>query len=179
MEELYDLVDENNNLLGITKPKSLVHKDGDWHRAVHVWVANNQGQLLLQLRSANKIGYPNYWDVSVGGHVSAGEEPATSAVREMAEEVGLSGVKPEDLQFLFNAKDVDLTQPKFHERAQHYVYLYKTNWPIEQFIIQTDELAGIKYMAVKDLEKDLLDNPQNYVPHSEYSQLFEYLRNNQ
>ncbi len=32
MDEYLDVVDENNHLTGQTKPKSEVHRDGDWHR---------------------------------------------------------------------------------------------------------------------------------------------------
>ena len=38
------------------------------------------------------------WDTSVAGHVTAGEDPITSAVREIEEEIGLQ-VNKEDLQF--------------------------------------------------------------------------------
>ena len=32
--ELFDIVDENNIPLNITKERSLVHNDGDWHNSV-------------------------------------------------------------------------------------------------------------------------------------------------
>jgi len=53
----------------------------------------------LQLRAKNKKLFPNKWDVSVGGHISAGEEPLTTAVRETKEELGLE-ISREDLVFV-------------------------------------------------------------------------------
>ena len=37
-DELFDVVDAGGNLTGIVKRRGDVHRDGDWHRAIHVWV---------------------------------------------------------------------------------------------------------------------------------------------
>ena len=51
MEELFDLVDENCEPLGVTKARKAVHTDGDWPQAVHVWVLfHDTWQVLLQQR---------------------------------------------------------------------------------------------------------------------------------
>lgn len=92
MEELFDLCDERGRLLGRSKPRSLVHRDGDWHRAFHCWVfdtaEDGDVRILLQLRAPDKDTCPNLWDVSVGGHYSAGEG-IEGGLREMREELGL------------------------------------------------------------------------------------------
>jgi len=179
MEELYDIIDESGKLLGFSKPKSQVHKDGDWHISSHVWIINDKKELLIQKRSANKTGYPNFWDASVGGHVSAGEDPLTSAIREIGEEVGVFNIKAEDLKFLFNTKDADInSNPYFKERAYHYIYLLKLDLPIEKYKTDPNELAEVKYIFYKDLQRELKDSPQNFVPHAEYELLFKYLEEN-
>jgi len=41
--------------LGIGKARGEVHRDGDWHRSVHVWLASSaERSLLLQQRSETK-----------------------------------------------------------------------------------------------------------------------------
>lgn len=70
-DELIDIFDENNNPRGIQKLKSEAHKEGIWHRAVHIWIYNLKGEILLQLRSKNKELYPDRWDVSAAGHGGA------------------------------------------------------------------------------------------------------------
>ena len=70
--EHIDIVDENNNLIGIKKEKEQAHKDGNFHRSVHIWILNNKYEILLQKRGPNQK-YPNKWDVSSAGHVKAGE----------------------------------------------------------------------------------------------------------
>uniref|UniRef100_A0A0G4FNN3 Nudix hydrolase domain-containing protein n=1 Tax=Chromera velia CCMP2878 TaxID=1169474 RepID=A0A0G4FNN3_9ALVE len=72
------------------KSRGDVHRDGEWHRAVHIWLADNDGRVLLQKRSEHKDTHPGMWDVSVAGHIDAGGDPLRSAVREIWEEVGLT-----------------------------------------------------------------------------------------
>ena len=52
MEEYFDILDENGKKTGKTKLRKEVHKDGDWHKAVHVWIINDKNEILLQ----RKIG---------------------------------------------------------------------------------------------------------------------------
>lgn len=99
--ELFDLVDASGNPLGLTKPRAAVHRDGDWHRAVHVWVVHELApvaRVILQRRSLAKDTWPGLVDVSVGGHLGAGES-AADALREAREEIGLT-LTPSDVTLL-------------------------------------------------------------------------------
>jgi 8-oxo-dGTP pyrophosphatase MutT (NUDIX family) len=49
------------------------------------------------LRTAEKDVYPAFFDVAIGGVVGAGEDYAAAARRELAEEIGVSGVPLEPL----------------------------------------------------------------------------------
>lgn len=40
VKEYFDLLDENGNKTGKTKLRNEVHRDGDWHKAVHIWIIN-------------------------------------------------------------------------------------------------------------------------------------------
>ena len=80
-DELIDICDEANHLTGVQKMKSEAHKDGLWHRAVHIWLYNSKGEILLQWRAKNKLLYPEMWDISAAGHVSASENPITSGLQ--------------------------------------------------------------------------------------------------
>ena len=81
--------------------RSEAHEKGLWHRSAHIWVYNDKSEILLQLRSANKIIFPNRWDVSSAGHIGAGEIPLDSAIRELKEEIGITDIA-EDLHFNLN-----------------------------------------------------------------------------
>ena len=89
-QELLDLVDADNAVIG-TVPRSRVHGEPKLrHRAVHVLVYDDRGALLLQKRSAAKEIQPGKWDTSVGGHLAVGESYVAAAVREAGEELGLT-----------------------------------------------------------------------------------------
>jgi 8-oxo-dGTP pyrophosphatase MutT (NUDIX family) len=92
---LLDVLDASGHATGVRRPRGEVHELGLWHRAVHTWLFapsadGSQPELLLQLRASCKDSWPGRWDISSAGHVGAGEASAPTAVRELAEELGLS-----------------------------------------------------------------------------------------
>ena len=68
------------------------------HRGTAILVFNANGELFIHKRTSTKDVFPGYYDIAVGGVVESGETYETSAKRELAEEVGITGV---DLEFLF------------------------------------------------------------------------------
>ena len=92
-EEIFDVVDSNDQVTG-TATRAEVHAQKLVHRAVHVFVFNKRGDLLLQKRSMLKDMCPGLWDSSVSGHLDSGEDYAAAAVRELEEEMGIVGKEP-------------------------------------------------------------------------------------
>ena len=87
-EEMFDVVDQDDRVL-FQSPRSVVHANHWLHRAVHIFVFNSQGELLVHRRSATKDEAPLKITSSASGHLAAGEDYATAAVRELDEELGL------------------------------------------------------------------------------------------
>jgi 16S rRNA (adenine1518-N6/adenine1519-N6)-dimethyltransferase len=83
------VVDEMDRVIGAA-PRREVHGNNLRHRAVHIFIFNRKGELLLQKRSCWKDRHPNLWDSSAAGHVEAGEEYDATAVRELREELGVT-----------------------------------------------------------------------------------------
>ena len=81
------MLDDSGKPTGETKARSQVHKDGDWHRSVHIWVLNADNQVLFQRRAPSKLIEAGKIDVSVGGHFGAGEG-LEEVMREVDEELG-------------------------------------------------------------------------------------------
>lgn len=86
--EPIDIIDADGAPTGVVKPKHDAHRDGDWHRAAHLWIVTPDRRVLLQRRSWKKENWPGLWDVSVAGHLSAGETAEEAAIREAQEEIG-------------------------------------------------------------------------------------------
>ncbi len=165
-DELIDIYDENNKSLGVSKMKSEAHRNGLWHRAAHIWIYNSNKEILLQLRTKNKELYPDMWDISAAGHVSAGEEPAISALREMEEEIGLS-VKPEELEFS-EIRKVSAIYKEINNNEFCYVYFLKFDGEINGLSLQKTEVAEIKFVPINKIKEELKLYPDKYVPHGDY-----------
>ncbi|MCK0116408.1 NUDIX domain-containing protein [Isoptericola sp. S6320L] len=63
------------------------------HAATAVVVRNTAGDVYVHRRTNGKDVYPGRYDFCAGGVVRAGELPADSAAREVAEELGVTGVQ--------------------------------------------------------------------------------------
>ena len=102
-KEYFDVLDKNGNKTGLVKLRSDVHRDGDWHKAVHIWIINENGDILLQRRCATKDSNPNMLDISCAGHLSAGESSILGAIRELKEELDLD-VQLDELKYIKTIK---------------------------------------------------------------------------
>lgn len=86
--EQFPVVDENDEVKGYAT-RSEVHGNNLRHRAVHILIFNQAGDLYLQQRSRSKDRHPLQWDSSAAGHVTAGENYDETARRELKEELNV------------------------------------------------------------------------------------------
>jgi 16S rRNA (adenine1518-N6/adenine1519-N6)-dimethyltransferase len=86
--EMFDVVDEQNKVIRQAS-RYEVHTQRLKHRAVHVFVLNESGDLFLQRRSRWKDAHPLRWDSSAAGHLNAGHDYDETAPRELLEELGV------------------------------------------------------------------------------------------
>ena len=84
-EELLNVYDLDGRVVG-AQPRRAAKESGLVVGAVNILVLGHDGRLLMQRRPADKEN-GGRWDKSVGGHVSAGEDFDTTAVREAGEEL--------------------------------------------------------------------------------------------
>ena len=171
--EYIDIFDENNNPTGKVKEKQQAHEDGNFHRTAHVWIINDKNELLLQKRSASKKTHPNYLDISGAGHIKAGESVVDGAIRELKEELGVEA-EEKDLQYIATIKSTK--NPKNMEFQ--YVYLLNCNKEIEEYIFEDNEVAEVKYVFYKEIEKMVEEKVEGLLIHEEeYKYLFRYITN--
>lgn len=93
-EQLVEVVDEDDRVVGVV-PRARMRAENLRHRAVFVAVLASDGRVLVHRRSEAKDVWPGWWDLAVGGVVDPGEGYDDAAARELAEEVGVTGVVPE------------------------------------------------------------------------------------
>jgi isopentenyl-diphosphate Delta-isomerase len=150
-EEIFDVVDEYDRVIG-QAPRSVVHAEKRLHRAVHVFVFNSRGELLLQKRSATKDEYPLCYTSSASGHLSAGEDYETAAPRELQEELGLSG----RLEWLAKF-------PAGPETSHEHTVLYRTVTDITPRIDPL-EIAAATFHSLDEIAAMIAREPHAFSP---------------
>jgi isopentenyl-diphosphate Delta-isomerase len=167
-EENVDVLNSSGKKTGRVVTKSQVHKLGLWHSAAHIWIYNSKGELLLQKRSMQKENYPGLWDISVAGHVSAGEKPKEAAIRELSEELGIK-VDPKKLKKIFVTKASIDHKDTYHDREFDYVYILKSEIPPNKLKLQKEEVSAIELISLQKFEKELKNKKmtKRYVLHTD------------
>lgn len=150
--ELFDVVTEDGQPTGITKPRAHVHRDGDWHRAVHIWVygvSPDGPYLLMNQRGKHKDTWPLALDATVGGHLGAGET-VENAFREVEEEIGVR-MDPSRFEWIFQRKrsSGDLIPGILDQELQE-VFIVHDDRPLTAFAPNHAELEGIAKVSIRD-----------------------------
>ena len=161
MDEFVDVLDREGNATGETCLKSEAHARGYWHPCIHVWLYTKKGEVLIQKRVAAKKEFPNTWDVSVAGHIAAGEDVLLAAQREVGEELGFN-IKSKDLTFIGNYATDFRHHEDFIDREYHHLYLTELTVPISKLQIQAEEVAEIQLLSILELAKKLESKVGNF-----------------
>ena len=160
MIEWIDVLSPDGRPTGNRKPKDAIHRDGDWHRAAHVWILAPDSRVLLQRRSLRKENNPGLWDVSAAGHLSAGESAADAAVRETFEELGLR-IAAEELRFLVTLRESSvLNNNTYYDNEFHEIFAVRRDVDIASLVLDPAEVAEVKWV-------DQLRPDDSFVPHAE------------
>lgn len=114
--ERFPLVDEEGRVIGSATRGECHSGTKLLHPVVHLHVFNSRGELYLQKRPEWKDIQPGKWDTAVGGHIDYGETPEEALVREVREELGITGFTPERIgMYVFES-----------QRERELVYVHRT-----------------------------------------------------
>lgn len=156
MEEKFDVLNELGEFTGEVATREDCHKKGLWHRAVYAFIIDDEGNVLLQKRSANKKLWPNLWDVTVGGHVDSGEFGRQALIREVKEELGIE-IDDDDIKYLVGSTSInekgDIINKHYNE-----CYLITKNVDISKIKLQKKEVSEVKYFSKKELLERIANN---------------------
>ena len=94
--ELVQLYDAEGRPDG-TATRERVRRENLTHAATAVVLRDPLGRVYVHRRTDHKDVYPDLHDFAAGGVVAAGEDPQAAAVRELAEELGVTGVALEPI----------------------------------------------------------------------------------
>lgn len=164
LDELVDILDEKGNYTARTAMKSEAHQLGLFHPTVHVWCFSKNGKILLQQRGKDKSTYPLKWDVSVAGHIGAGESPEISAFREVQEEIGVA-IDVSGLDKIGVFKIEKKHSESLWDREFTHTFLFEMDEKTP-LIKQVSEVEALEWVSLKDFEQMVSGNDERFVPNS-------------
>ncbi len=148
------LVDTNDKPIG-TMEKMEAHEKALLHRAISVFIFNDEGKWLLQQRTYDKYHSKGLWTNTSCSHPFPGEVSLSAANRRLNEEMGMSADLKEVFSFTYKQElENGLTEHEF----DHVFIGFSNELPKPN----PDEVMSYKYISTIDLIKDVELNPENY-----------------
>lgn len=139
--EIWDLYDKDRIKTGETMVRGSKFKENTYHLVVHVCILNLEGKMLIQQRQPFKDGWPNMWDITVGGSAVSGDTSQLAAEREVYEEIGyklsLDGIRP-SLTINFDKGFDD-------------IYLIQKDIDISKLKLQYEEVQSVKWASKEEI----------------------------
>jgi isopentenyldiphosphate isomerase len=160
--ELFDVVTSGGESTGIVKPRWQVHRDGDWHRSIHLWIYGTESGvpfLDFQRRGEEKDTWPGKLDATVAGHLGAGET-VHDALREADEEVGIS-ISADVAQQVGVRLSSNEGVGRTLDRELQHIFLVRRDQPIEAYMPNPDEVADIVRLRLDDAIAVLIGDRQH------------------
>ena len=142
MSEIIDLYNVNREHTGLTAVRGEKLLEGTYRMVVHVCIFNSKGEMLIQKRADDIARWPGYWDVSVGGGSSAGDDSRSAAERETAEELGL--------HIDFSNRRPVITV-NFSDGFDDF-YTVQEDVSLDDLHLQKEEVAGAKWASKEEVE---------------------------
>ena len=164
--ELWDLYDRDRIPTGETHERGKPLPEGRYHMVVHVVIFNSKGEMLIQQRQPFKAGWPNLWDVTVGGSAIAGDSSRSAAEREVLEEIGL----PLDL----SRERPRLTIP--FDVGYDDIYTLVMDVDLTTLRLQESEVQAVRWASEQEI-LDMLEDGRFIPYHRAFIQLLFALRN--
>ena len=151
--ELWDIYDINVQKTEHTVMRGDHLKTGEYHLVVCACIFNKDGQMLIQQRQKDKIGWPSKWDLSAAGSVLAGEDSRAAIQRELFEELGLN--------ISFSSKRPIITV-NFSRGFTDY-YCIEKDVDINTLKLQEDEVQNAKW-ADRETILNMIDT-EEFIPY--------------
>ena len=157
-DELIDIVTKSGDPTGQSALKSKIHSKGFYHNTVHIWFYTRDGEILLQQRAATKAIYPLLWDVSVAGHIDAGETIKDGAIREIKEEIGLT-ISKKKLHKIGVFECFQTYPNGIIDNEFHHTFIVELKELIFNLTPQEEEVEALKLVNMNHFH-ELLDNSE-------------------
>lgn len=150
MQELLDIVDLNDKPTGRKTTKNVAHAERLIHRCIAIYLFESDDKVWIQIHKKSGGKY----DHSVGGHVAAGEDYLTAAIREAQEELNL----PKNLAL----KHIASSYLSKERSATHMFAIFTARVPKNWHFVPNQEVEKLKLMSLNELVEGIAKKPEEY-----------------
>ena len=119
-------------------------------------VCHEKGEVLLQKRSQSKKLWPGLWDMTIGGHVLAGEFGEQALIREVKEELGIE-VKENEIKYLVGSISSNVKGNIINNHFNE-CYIITKQVEINEIELQNEEVEEIKWFSKQEILKRINNN---------------------
>ncbi len=124
--------------------KNLKLEDNEHIAVGVVFIENSNHEFLIQKTSKEKGGYYS----STGGHITKGETPLSSILREIEEELGITVTKDEIKSFDFINNGIPIM----------FLFYMQKDINIDDIKVQKEEVDYVEYKSIDEIEKLINNN---------------------
>jgi isopentenyl-diphosphate delta-isomerase len=155
-EELI-LVDVNDNDIGFLSKAECHDGAGVLHRAFSVFLFNDDGELLLQKRGAEKRLWPGFWSNSICSHPRRGESMEVATSRRLRDELNLDTA----LEYVYRFRYTARFGASGSENELCHVFLGRTPGDLRP---NDTEIAAVRFVCAREMVRELETRPERFTP---------------
>lgn len=164
--ELWELYTYDRQRTGHIMLRGDDQPEGLFRLVIHVCIFNHNGEMLIQQRQPFKKGWPNLWDITVGGSALSGEDSRTATQRELYEELGL--------RISFENFCPSLTV--YFDGGFDDIYLIEQNVDLSEIQLQQEEVQAVRWCGKQEIVQMIEDG--RFIPyHKSLIELLFAMRN--
>ena len=152
------LVNTRDEVVGAKEKVEAHLGDGVLHRAFSVFVFNEQGELLLQKRSATKLLWPGYWSNTCCSHPMEGELVVAAGERRLNEELGFTCPLREVGKFRYTARYREIGTER------ELCSILTGTYSGETIAVDDGEVEELRWVPLDALREDVKAYPRRYTP---------------
>lgn len=148
------LVNENDQVVGQME-KLKAHRLGILHRAISVFIFNDNNELLIQQRALDKYHSRGLWSNSCCSHPYPDEDVVTAGERRLIEEMGIYCSLDHMFHFTYS---VELEGGLIENELDHVLIGWSNAIPD----LNTDEVCSYRWISLDELNRDIEEQPEHY-----------------
>ncbi len=171
-----DIYDETGTTMIGTESYDTIHRQGLWHKGVHVFILTPDGKFVIQKRGPDVQTKPNILESSAGGHINTGHSAIETVIYELHEEIGIT-VTENEIEYVGAIIDQFTEQGGIIKNNEFdNIYIIRKDVKSEEIVIGKAEVSEVAFIDAQEyLQRGINDDPVIASRTQEYKMLYSYL----